>query len=97
LSQSADSLPSIAAQRQTEPARLTRILRGELDWIVMEALEKDRNHRYETANGLARDFKRYLHDDPVEACPPSLYYRLGKFWRRNREPVLAAVGSVGLR
>ena len=60
LSQSGDSLPSIAAQRQTEPAKLSRLVRGELDWIVMKCLEKDRDRRYETANGLARDLERYL-------------------------------------
>ena len=72
-------LASIAARAATEPARLTRLVRGELDWIVMQALEKDRNRRYETANGLARDVERYLADEPVEACPPSARYRLRKF------------------
>jgi serine/threonine protein kinase len=71
LSESKGSLSSIAAQRHTEPARLTREVRGELDWIVMKCLEKDRTRRYETANGLARDLERYLADEPVEACPPS--------------------------
>src|SRR5439155_20459094 len=66
----ADSLPTLAANRGTEPAKLTRLVRGELDWIVMKALEKDRGRRYETANGLARDIDNYLNDDPVEACPP---------------------------
>ena len=59
-------------------------MRGELDWIVMKALEKDRNRRYETANGLAADIERYLHDEPVEACPPSAGYRFRKFARRNK-------------
>src|SRR5262249_24320223 len=63
LSGSTDSLPSISAQRQMEPTKLTKLVRGELDWIVMKALEKDRNRRYETANGLARDVERYLHDE----------------------------------
>jgi hypothetical protein len=85
-----DSLPSLAAQRQLEPVRLTRLVRGELDWIAMKCLEKDRSRRYETANGLARDVQRYLADEPVEACPPSAGYRLGKFVRRNSGPVLAA-------
>src|SRR6185503_999518 len=84
LSEAKDSLPSISAQRHTEPAKLTRIVRGELDWIVMKALEKDRNRRYETASGFARDVERYLHDEPVLACPPSATYRFGKFARRNR-------------
>ena len=67
----ADALPSIAANRGIEPAKLTGLLRGELDWIVMKALEKDRTRRYETANGLARDIQRYLADELVEARPPS--------------------------
>ena len=54
-------------------------MRGELDWIVMKALEKDRNRRYETANGLAADVRRYLDDEPVEACPPSSWYWIRKF------------------
>jgi eukaryotic-like serine/threonine-protein kinase len=85
-----DALPSLAAQRQLEPVRLTRLVRGELDWIVMKCLEKDRSRRYETANGLARDVERYLADESVEACPPSAAYRLGKFLRRHRVPALAA-------
>jgi eukaryotic-like serine/threonine-protein kinase len=84
LSDSKDSLPSISAQRQTEPAKLTKLVRGELDWIVMKALEKDRNRRYETANGFAMDVQRYLADEPVQACPPSAGYRLRKFAKRNR-------------
>ena len=64
-----DTLPSIAANRHTEPARLSKDVRGELDWIVMKALEKDRNRRYETANGFAADIERYLHDEPVQAVP----------------------------
>ncbi len=90
ISQSGDALPSISAQRNTEPAALPKIMRGELDWIVMKCLEKDRSHRYETANGLARDIQRHLNDEPVEACPPSAGYRLRKFLRRYRGPVAAA-------
>jgi serine/threonine protein kinase/tetratricopeptide (TPR) repeat protein len=90
LSESKDSLPSVSAQRQMEPARLTRIVRGELDWIVMKALEKDRNRRYDTANGFAMDLQRYLADEPVQACPPSAMYRFRKFARRNKGPLLAA-------
>src|SRR5262249_51448496 len=67
LSDSKDLLPSISAQRKMEPAKLTRQVQGELDWIVMKALEKDRNRRYETANGLAMDVQRYLADEPVLA------------------------------
>src|SRR5436853_3371230 len=86
----ADGLPTQAANRGTEPAKLTKLVRGELDWIVMKALEKDRNRRYETANGFAMDVQRYLADEPVMACPPSAGYRLRKFVRRNKGPVLAA-------
>src|SRR5262249_51580823 len=65
-------------------------------WIVMKCLNKDRNRRYESANGLARDLERYLCDEPVQACPPSAGYRLRQFVRRNRGPVLAAVGLVSM-
>ena len=84
LSGSGDGLASIAARRGMEPARLTRLVRGELDWIVMRALEKDRERRYETATHFARDVERFLTDEPVEACPPSAGYRLRKFARRHR-------------
>jgi non-specific serine/threonine protein kinase/serine/threonine-protein kinase len=77
-----DSLASIAAQRHTEPAKLSKLVRGDLDWITMKALEKDRTRRYETANGLARDIQRYLTDEVVEARPPSTAYRLRKFARK---------------
>ncbi|HVK17986.1 MAG TPA: serine/threonine-protein kinase, partial [Fimbriiglobus sp.] len=68
-------LPTIAANRGLEPTKLNGLLRGELDWIVMKALEKDRNRRYETASALAGDVQRYLDDEPVQACPPSAWYR----------------------
>ncbi len=90
LSDSHDSLPSISAQRHTEPAKLTKLVRGELDWIVMKALEKDRVRRYETATGLAADIQHYLNDEPVIACPPSAAYRLRKFARRNKAALAAA-------
>ncbi|MFN0018561.1 MAG: tetratricopeptide repeat protein [Pirellulaceae bacterium] len=86
----AGALPSIAANRNIEPAQLTKILRGELDWVVMKALEKERTRRYETVNGLARDVLRYLADEVVEARPPSYGYRLKKFVRRNRGQAIAA-------
>src|SRR5262245_39449173 len=85
-----DALPSLAAIRQTEPKRLTTLMRGELDCVVMKCLEKDRSRRYETANALSRDVQRFLADEPVEARSPSAGYRLRKFVRRNRGPVLAA-------
>jgi tetratricopeptide (TPR) repeat protein len=81
---------SISVQRKTDPKKLRQLFRGELDWIVMKCLEKDRNRRYETANGLARDVERYLHDEPVQACPPSAWYRLRKFGRRNRVALMLA-------
>ena len=99
----AGDLPGIAARRGTEPARLCRLVKGDLDWIVMKALEKDRDRRYQTANALAMDVQRHLADEPVVAGPPSVRYRLRKFARRNKGPVLAAclvalalvVGIVG--
>ena len=102
---SIDTLPSVAANRHTEPARLSKDVRGELDWIVMKALEKDRNRRYETASGFAADIERHLHDEPVEAGPPSAAYRFRKFAKRNKAALAIAalvlfflamlVGSVG--
>jgi tetratricopeptide (TPR) repeat protein len=75
-----------------EPKKLSGLVRGELDWIVMKALEKDRNRRYESANGFAHDIQRYLTDEPVQACPPSAWYRFQKFTRRNRGRLAVAVG-----
>jgi WD40 repeat protein/Tfp pilus assembly protein PilF/thiol-disulfide isomerase/thioredoxin len=85
-----DEMPSVAANRGLEPRKLSGLVRGELDWIVMKALEKDRGRRYETANGFAQDIERYLTDEPVQACPPSAGYRLRKFVRRNKAALLAA-------
>ncbi len=85
-----NSLPSVAAIRQTEPRRLMALLRGELDWIVMKCLEKQRDRRYETASALALDIQRYLADQPVEARPPSAGYRLGKLLRRHKGAAVAA-------
>ena len=92
LSESREVLPSVAARRRTEPARLTRLVRGDLDWIVMRALEKDRSRRYETASALAGDIRRHLDGDPVEAGPPSVAYRLSKFVRKHR----AALATAGV-
>ncbi len=86
----AEALPNIAANRSIEPARLAKLLQGELDWVVMKALEKDRTRRYETASGFARDIQRYLADEVVEARPPSRGYRLRKFVKRNKIQVIAA-------
>jgi WD40 repeat protein/serine/threonine protein kinase len=91
LTQSKESLANLAVQRRTDPANLTREVRGELDWIVMKCLEKDRTRRYETANSVARDVERYLKDEPVEACPPSAGYRLRKFTRRYRAALAVAM------
>jgi serine/threonine protein kinase/tRNA 2-selenouridine synthase SelU len=100
---SSDMLPSVAANRGTEAAKLARLMKGELDWLVLKALEKDRSRRYDTANALARDVQRYLADEVVEARPPSVGYRVSKFVRRHKGQVIAAslvllalvVGIVG--
>jgi WD40 repeat protein len=86
----ADGLPALAASRGTEPQKLCRLVRGELDWIVMKALEKDCTRRYDSAAGLAADIVHHLADEPVLACPPSAGYRLRKFVRRHRGSVFAA-------
>ena len=93
---SSEMLPSLAASRQIEPARLTELVRGELDWIVMKALEKDRTRRYETANGFAADIQRYLAGEPVLAAPPSARYRLRKFARRHRAALMMAAAIIVL-
>ena len=87
---SLDHLPSVAAARRTEPGRLPKLVRGELDWIVMRCLEKDRARRYETASGLARDVEHYLAEEPVEAGPPGAGYRLRKVARKYRTPLRVA-------
>ncbi len=81
---SSHDLPALSANRGSEPAKLTKLVRGELDWIAMKALKKDRTRRYATAIGLAMDLEHYLADEPVMACPPSAVYRFRKFARRNR-------------
>jgi serine/threonine protein kinase/tetratricopeptide (TPR) repeat protein len=89
-------LSQIAKHRQTEPSQLTRLVRGELDWIVMRALEKERGRRYETVNALTRDIQRHLSDEPVSAGPPSKAYLAAKFIRRHRLAVgtTAAIGTA---
>jgi WD40 repeat protein/serine/threonine protein kinase len=87
---SSDALPTLSANRGTEPAKLAKLVRGELDWIVMKALEKDRSRRYETANGFAADVSRYLAGEPVLAHPPSTAYRFRKFARKYRTPLCVA-------
>jgi serine/threonine protein kinase len=92
LSESKESLSSVSVHRHMKPAELLKAIRGEVDWIVMKALEKDRTRRYETANGLARDIARHLADQPVEAGPPTASYRLRKLaWRYRRGLATAVV------
>ncbi len=86
----AQALPSIAANRHMEPTKLSKLIKGELDWIVMKALEKDRSRRYETANGFAADVLRYLSGEPVTAVPASVRYQVQKFYRRNKPAVISA-------
>jgi predicted nucleic acid-binding protein len=83
-----EKLTTVSADRHTDPKKLGQLMRGELDWIVMKALEKERARRYETASSLARDVERYLSDETVQACPPSARYRLRKLVRRHRTAVL---------
>jgi tetratricopeptide (TPR) repeat protein len=91
LSTLGETLMTTAARRSSDPRQLDRSVRGELDWIVMKSLEKDRRRRYETANDFAADVMRFLTDQPVEACPPSAWYRFGKFARRNRAVITTAM------
>lgn len=86
-----DTLPNVAAKRGVEPAKLSKLMVGDLDWVVLKALEKDRARRYETANAFARDIQRYLADEFVEARPPSSTYRLQKFIRKHRAGVAFAI------
>jgi serine/threonine protein kinase/Flp pilus assembly protein TadD len=87
---------TVSAQRKSEPRRLSQLCRGELDWIVMKALEKARDRRYETASAFAADVQRFLNDEPVLACPPSAGYRLHKFVRRHKTGVWFAVVMLAL-
>jgi non-specific serine/threonine protein kinase/serine/threonine-protein kinase len=88
------TLPAIAAARKTEPSKLARLIRGELDWIVLKCLEKDRARRYETANALVRDLQRFLADEPIEACPPSAAYRVSKLARRHKKALLTGAAFL---
>ena len=96
LTDSKDTLASISAQRKLEPARLTKAIRGELDWIVMKCLEKDRNRRYATARDFALDLERFLANKPVLAGPPSAAYRLRKTMRRHWRTLTAVSSFVVL-
>jgi tetratricopeptide (TPR) repeat protein len=96
LSSLGETLPTVSARRSVDARRLGPSLRGELDWVVMKSLEKDRRRRYETASDFAADVTRYLTDQPVTACPPSAGYRLRKFVRRNKGPVAAGLALAAL-
>ena len=91
-----EQIAEIAARRNMEPAKLAKLVRGELDWIAMKALEKERNRRYATANDLARDLRRYLADEPLDAGPPSAIYRMRKFARKHRAPLATAVAFAAV-
>src|SRR5258708_22067602 len=88
------ALTQMARNRHAEPVKLISLLRGDLDWIVIRALEKDRSRRYETANGLAMDIHCFLDDEPVFARPPSRLYRLQKLARRNKVAFAAGAAVV---
>jgi WD40 repeat protein/serine/threonine protein kinase len=98
LSTLGQAATALSTQRKSDPRRLRQLLRGELDWIVMKALEKDRNRRYDTANAFASDIQRYLADEPVQACPPSTWRALSRFARRNKVAIagLALLGVTVL-
>jgi serine/threonine protein kinase/tetratricopeptide (TPR) repeat protein len=86
----AQASSTVSERRGVDGRRLGQVLRGELDWIVMKALEKDRDRRYESASALAADVQRFLNDEAVAACPPSAGYRLRKYVRRNRRALVPA-------
>jgi tetratricopeptide (TPR) repeat protein len=89
-----DLLPTVADSRQVDPRKLSQSLRGEMDWIVMKALEKNRDRRYESPSALAADVLHFLNDEPVTAGPPSRLYRAAKFVRRYKWPVIAASAVI---
>jgi hypothetical protein len=93
---SSGSLAKVAAERKTDAGKLSRLVRGELDWVVMRCLEKDRTRRYDTASGLARDVERYLRDEPVDARPPSVLYRMHKLVRRHRRAAMVGAALLML-
>ncbi len=96
LGTSQEKLPTISAQRKLAPEKLTKMVQGDLDWMVMKALDKDRNRRYETANGFALDIQHFLNEEPVAAGPPTLRYRLRKSLRKHRAAIAIIVGFVTL-
>ena len=96
LSQSGESINDISDRRKTEPRRLTQLLKGDLQWVAARALEKDRTRRYDGAGELADDVQRYLNNEPIEARPPSLTYRLQKAYRRHKLGFITAATILGL-
>ena len=90
LSTMGESLSKVSSQRKTEPAKLSALVKGDLDWIVMKALEKDRSRRYDTASAFAADVRRFLAEEPIEARPPSTWYRFRKMARRNKMALTTA-------
>jgi WD40 repeat protein/serine/threonine protein kinase len=97
LSTLGGTLLAVSAKRKTEPAKLSALVKGDLDWIVMKALEKDRGRRYETASAFAADVRRFLGEEPIEARPPSAWYRFRKLARRNKVALTtAALVAVSL-
>jgi WD40 repeat protein len=96
LSESGDAITGISEQRKTEPMRLSRLLKGDLDWIAVKALEKDRTRRYDGPSALADDVQRYLEDEPIEARPPSFRYRMQKAFRKHRITFIAGAAIAVL-
>ena len=86
-------LTLVAKRHGADPSKFSKLVRGDLDWIVMTCLEKDRTRRYETANGLAIDIQRHLNNEPIRACPPSTTYRLKKWVRRNKLAFVAGIAG----
>jgi serine/threonine protein kinase/WD40 repeat protein/tetratricopeptide (TPR) repeat protein len=96
LSESKETIASVAALRRTDPSKLLKEVQGDLDWIVIKCLEADRTRRYETATAVCRDVERHLANEPLEAGPPTLRYRFRKFLRRHKSGVLAALSVAGV-
>jgi serine/threonine protein kinase/WD40 repeat protein len=96
LSSLGTTLSAVSENRKTDPAKLAGLVRGELDWIVMRCLEKDRNRRYDSANTVAKDVQRYLAGDTVEACPPTMGYRLRKTFRKHKTAASIAAGFAAV-
>lgn len=96
LSESGDAITGISAQRRLDPSKLSQLLRGDLDWMVMKALDKDRSRRYQTASSFSEDIERFLSDQPIQARPPTATYRLQKLLRRHFAAVMTAVAFVAL-